>query len=65
MDAWSALTGLPRGEVLTLDHTWELAKLWYQDRMDPGFRGRSADEAQHIFRQLGLHAPLWDVQAAE
>lgn len=56
--------GQTRGEVLTLDQTWELAKLWYRDRMNPGFRGRSADEAQRIFRQLGLHSASWYVDHA-
>lgn len=50
---------MPRGETLTLDQTWELARLWYHDRMDLSFRGRTADEAQRIFRQLGLHASSW------
>ena len=29
---------MPRGAVLTLDQTWSLARLWYEDRLDPEWR---------------------------
>jgi hypothetical protein len=49
---------------LTLEQTWELARLWYGDRLNPDFRGRTAEEAQAIFRRLGLLAPFWYLDAA-
>jgi hypothetical protein len=51
--------GMPRGEILTLEQVWALARLWYTDRMNPDFRGRTHAEAQDIFRRLGLDAPFW------
>jgi hypothetical protein len=51
----------PRGEVLSLDQTWELAQQWYHDRMRPDFHGRSAEQAQQIFQQVGLHSPAWSL----
>ena len=53
------------GEILTLEQTWELSRLWYGDRLNPGFRGRTAEEAQAIFRRLGLQALFWYLDTAE
>ncbi|HEX5506220.1 MAG TPA: hypothetical protein VFW96_26615 [Thermomicrobiales bacterium] len=48
--------------MLTLDQTWALAQAWYHDRMDATFRGRSAADAEAIFRDLGLVGPFWSRQ---
>ncbi len=62
---WCARRGMPRGETLPLSRVWELAQAWYQDRLDPGFRGRSLEDASAIFRELGLTSPFWSVRRAE
>jgi len=59
IDAWRRRHGRKRGAVLKLSQVWELAKRWYQDRMAPDFRGRTAAEAQAIFRALGLNEEFW------
>ena len=59
MDGWCARTGVPRGEVLTIEQTWALAQAWYHDRLHPDFRGRTVDQAHAIFRHLGLDSPFW------
>jgi hypothetical protein len=59
IDRWCAERGMPRGQSLSLDQVWELSKAWYHNRLDPDFRGRSANEAQGIFRRLGLLDPFW------
>ena len=46
MQAWLERTGHPRGAVVPLARLWDLAQRWYAGRGDPGWRGRSADEAQ-------------------
>jgi hypothetical protein len=48
--------------VLSLEQTWDLARAWYHDRLSPEFRGRSAAEAQAIFRRLGLDGPFWRLE---
>jgi hypothetical protein len=53
------------GETLTLEQTWELSRLWYGDRLNPDFRGRTAEEAQAIFRGLALHAPFWYLDTSQ
>jgi hypothetical protein len=47
---------VPRGEALTLRQTWDLSKAWYDDRLSPSFRGRTAEEAATILGRLGLGA---------
>jgi len=42
-----------------LEHTWALAQLWYGDRLNPDFRGRTVEAAQTIFRRLGLQSSFW------
>ncbi len=45
--------------MLSLERTWALARAWYGDRLEPGFRGRSAAEVAAIFRQVGLTSAFW------
>jgi hypothetical protein len=47
------------GETLTLAQTWDLSRLWYGDRLNPDFRGRTVEAAQDIFRRLGLQSSFW------
>ena len=63
VDGWCARTGVPRGEVLTIEQTWALAQAWYHHRLHPDFRGRTVDQAQEIFCSLGLDSPFWRADA--
>ena len=56
---WCMQRGVQRGELLTLEQTWELAKRWYHNRLDTSYHGRSLEQAQQIFREVGLTAPFW------
>ena len=48
-----------KGAVLTLETVWELAQLWYRDRMAEDFRGRTLDSVKGIFQQLDLRGEFW------
>ncbi len=50
---------LERGDVVPLETVWRLAQLWYGNRMDPAYHGRSRDEAIAIFRAVGLTSEFW------
>jgi hypothetical protein len=52
-------TGKPRGEILSLEQSWSLAQAWYGDRLSPEFRGRTAAEAEAIFRGEELTSAFW------
>ena len=62
MDRWCAAEGIPRGEILTLDQGWRLARAWYGDRLDPGWRRKTAEEAAALFAELGLTSPFWSLK---
>jgi hypothetical protein len=59
VDTWSRSKGLERGGTLTPDQVWRLADAWYRDRMSPGWRRRSVEEAQALFTELGLAGDFW------
>lgn len=63
MALWLGRTGQPRGQVLNLEQLWALAQAWYYNRLRPDYHGRSLEEAQDIFRALGLDAPFWYLPA--
>jgi hypothetical protein len=59
VSGWCARTGTTPGAIVPLGTVWDLARLWYGDRLDATFRGRGADEAEAIFRRVGLTASFW------
>ena len=52
---------MPRGAALSLDPTWDLAKAWYHDRLDPHWRRKTKDESRETFRLLGLDGEFWSL----
>ena len=61
MDRWCRREGIPRGETLTLDQGWQLARSWYEDRLDPGWRRKTAEETEALFRGLGMTSGFWSL----
>ena len=59
INVWCQRNNLKRGEVLTIQQVWELSKLWYQDRLSLDYHGRSLEQAEEIFRQVGLTSAFW------
>ena len=59
MQDWCARTGHARGYSMTLAQMWALAQLWYAGRLDPEWRGRSAEDAQAILESVGLTGAFW------
>jgi hypothetical protein len=57
LDRW--LAGRDRGAVLTPDQLWGLGREWYENRLDAGWRRRSPEEAEAVFRSLGLSGEFW------
>jgi hypothetical protein len=57
---WCKAWGLERGGVLSLETGWKLAQAWYAaDRREPGWRRRTVEESEELFRQLGLTSSFW------
>jgi hypothetical protein len=40
---------------------WELANVWYGDRLDPDWTPRSRDESQRLLADVGLDGPFWEL----
>jgi len=59
VQAWCERKQKTRGEVLTLDQVWALSKVWYQDRLSPGYRGRSIERVVQLFESVGLTSTFW------
>jgi hypothetical protein len=59
VERWSRSRNLPKGAVLSIDQLWGLATAWYGERMEPHWRRRTAEEAEEVFRSLGLAGEFW------
>jgi hypothetical protein len=57
--SWYQKQGTPMGAILTLEQQWELARLWYSDRMAPDWRRRTPEEAEAVFAGVGLTGDFW------
>lgn len=62
LERWRRERDLPRGETMTAAQQWELARIWYSDRMEATWRRRTPDEAQQVFGSIGLAGDFWTLQ---
>lgn len=61
LDQWLASKHANRGAVLSIPQLWELAQRWYHNRMSPDYHGRTMEEVQEIFKEVGLTAAFWQL----
>ncbi len=59
---WKRERNVTTGEVISLDQLWELSKIWYGNRLEHEFHGRSLEQAQDIFRRVGLTSKFWYIE---
>jgi len=59
LNGWLASNHARRGAVLSIAQLWELSQRWYQDRLSPEFHGRTVEQVQEIFIELGLTSEFW------
>jgi len=52
---------IPRdgGATLAIEQLSDLAGRWYGDRLDLGWRPRTADESQAVLASVGLTGEFW------
>ncbi len=63
VERWLKDWCLPRGETFSLEQCFRLAKAWYSpDRREPDWRRKTVDEAEALFRELGLTSPFWNLR---
>jgi hypothetical protein len=56
---WCSEHGVPGGATMTPAQQWDLAMAWYSDRLSPGWRRFTAQEAQAILERIGLTGAFW------
>jgi hypothetical protein len=62
VERWCESKGLERGGLLTPEQQWRLAEAWYADRLAPGWRRRTPEEAGALFAELGLEGEFWRLE---
>ena len=54
--------GRDLGATITTQQQWELARIWYEDRLSLEWRRRTPEEAHAVFSGLGLTGPFWNLR---
>jgi hypothetical protein len=53
------LAGREPGATITAGKLAELARAWWHDRLDPGWRPHTREQNQAILESLGLTGEFW------
>lgn len=59
LNQWLAAKHAERGAVLSISQLWELSQRWYHNRLAPEYHGRTMEQVQGIFKELGLTSEFW------
>lgn len=59
LNRWLASNQVERGAVLSIPKLWELSQRWYENRMSVDYHGRSIEQVQEIFKEVGLRSEFW------
>jgi Alkylmercury lyase len=57
--AWCEQRRTTPGAIFDLARLWDLARTWYDDRLDLNWRRRTIPERQAILDAVGLDGPFW------
>jgi len=59
LNAWLQSKHATRGATLTVSQLWQLSQRWYHNRTDMEYHGRSLEQLQEIFEEVGLVSDFW------
>jgi hypothetical protein len=59
LNAWLLANHTTRGESMTVSQLWQLSQRWYHNRMVVEYHGRSLEQVQEIFKEVGLVSKFW------
>jgi hypothetical protein len=51
---WCGRHNKQKGEVVPIEIIWDLAKIWYGNYMDEGFKRKTKETAEEMFASVGL-----------
>jgi len=61
LNQWLESKNAARGAVFSIPQLWELSQRWYQNRLSPEYHGRTMEQVQEIFEELGLTSQFWQL----
>ena len=56
---WLASHDMARGATFSIPQLWELSRRWYHNRMSSEYHGRTLEQVQQIFEEVGLTSSFW------
>jgi hypothetical protein len=59
LNEWLASKNAARGATFSIPQLWDLSQRWYNNRMSPDYHGRTIEQAQAIFQDVGLTSEFW------
>jgi hypothetical protein len=63
VNQWCESRQISRKPLVSLEQVWELAVIWYGNRLTPESRRPTADEMVSVFASIGLTGSFWDPKA--
>ena len=63
VNRWCEEHRLPRRPLVSLEQLWQLALIWYGNRLTPESRRPAPDEMVSVFASIGLTDPFWNPKA--
>lgn len=61
VERWLEREAHTKGAVLPLAKVWELARAWYLDPRNAGWKPRTRDESQQVLASVGLTGEFWEL----
>ncbi len=61
LNQWLASKHTARGAMLSIAQLWELSQRWYHNRLSPEYHGRTVEQVQEIFKEVGLTSEFWSI----
>jgi hypothetical protein len=62
VDRWTRASGIARGESLSVEQGWQLARELYADRRAFDWRRKTPSEYEAMFQRAGLTSDFWRLQ---
>ena len=62
VERWCQTRGIPRRPLVSLEQLWQLAVIWYANRLTEESRRPGPDEMEEIFARLGLRDSFWHLR---
>jgi hypothetical protein len=59
LNQWLASKNAVRGAVSSIPQLWELSQRWYHNRLSPDYHGRTMEQVQELFKEVGLTSEFW------